>query len=113
MNEAALQAEAGKLDLALALYQHALQLDEAVGDEAASAEDWLAYGQFLESAGFPARVVYACLVKSAREDALPDAAQQKLLADASKRIEKQIGSEAAAIRHDPQPTLREALALRR
>ncbi len=113
VNEAALQAEAGKLDLALALYQHALQLDEAVGDEAASAEDWLAYGQFLESAGFPARVVYACLVKSAREDALPDAAQQKLLADASKRIEKQIGSEAAAIRHDPQPTLREALALRR
>jgi tetratricopeptide (TPR) repeat protein len=112
-NEAALQAEAGKLDLALPLYQHALQLDEGVGDEAASAEDWLAYGRFLDSAGFPARVVYACLVKSARENGLPDDAQRQLLTDASQRAERRVGAEAAEIRRDPQPVLREALALRR
>jgi tetratricopeptide (TPR) repeat protein len=114
VNEAALQGEAGKLDQALQLYQHALQLDDSIGDRTSSAEDWLAYGRFLDSAGFPARVAYACLVKSASlENALPDASQRQVLADASKQVEKRVGSEAAAIRHDPEPILREALALRR
>ena len=37
VNEAALQAKAGKLDDALQLYQHALQLDTSIGDNSASA----------------------------------------------------------------------------
>jgi tetratricopeptide (TPR) repeat protein len=114
VNEAALQGEAGKLDQALQLYQHALQLDDSIGDRTSSAEDWLAYGRFLDGAGFPARLVYACLVKSATlEKALPEASQRQTLADASKQAEKRVGAEAAAIRRDPEPMLQEALALRR
>jgi tetratricopeptide (TPR) repeat protein len=114
VNEAALQADAGKLGQALHLYQHALQLDESIADRTSSAEDWLAYGRFLESAGFPARLVYACLVKSGKlQDALPDESQRLLLADASKRAGSRVGAEAGAIRRDPDPVLREALALRR
>jgi tetratricopeptide (TPR) repeat protein len=113
VNEAALQGEAGKLDQALQLYQHALQLDDSIDDKTSSAEDWLAYGRFLDSAGFPARLVYACFVKSGLENALPDAAQSEMLADARKKAEKRVGSEGAAIRRDPEPILREALSLRR
>jgi len=114
VNEAAIQGDAGKLGMALQLYQHALQLDDSIGDRTSSAEDWLAYGRFLDNAGFPARLVYACLVKSEKlQNALPDASQRQLLADASRRAERRVGSEAAIIRRDPEPVLREALALRR
>ena len=54
----------GTLDEALQLYQRALRLDDSLSDTNASAEDWFAYGRFLEDAGFPARLAYACLVKS-------------------------------------------------
>jgi tetratricopeptide (TPR) repeat protein len=114
VNEAALQADAGKLGQALQLYQHALQLDNSIDDKTSSAEDWLAYGRFLDNAGFPARLAYACLVKSGKlEDALPDASQRQFLADASKRTGNRVGAEAAAIRRDPDPAAQEALALRR
>jgi tetratricopeptide (TPR) repeat protein len=113
VNEAELQAEAGKPGVALPLYQHALQLDESIGDRTSSAEDWFAYGRFLEGAGFPARLAYACLVKSASlKNALPDAVHRQILADASKQAERRAGAEAARIRRDPEPTLQEALALR-
>jgi len=102
------------LGQALQLYQHALQLDESISDRTSSAEDWLAYAQFLDGAGFPARLVYACLVKSEMlQDALPDASQRKFLADASKRAGSRVGPQAVAIRRDPNQVVREALALRR
>jgi tetratricopeptide (TPR) repeat protein len=113
VNEAAIQGETGKTDQALPLYQHALQLDESIGDRTSSAEDWFAYGRFLDGAGFPARLVYACFVKSATLDSLPDASQRQFLADASKKAEKLVGAEARAIRRDPEPIMREALGLRR
>ncbi len=113
VNEAAIQSEAGKLDQALQLYQHALQLDDSIGDRTSSAEDWLAYGRFLQSAGFPARLAYACFVKSAGLDSLPDASQRKYLAEARNQAERRLGAAAGAIHRDPEPTLREALALRR
>ena len=114
VNEAALQGEAGNLDPALHLYQHALQLDDSIGDRTSSAEDWFAYGRFLDRAGFPARFVYACLVKSTTlQDSLPEASQRQLLADASIKAERRVGAEGAAIRRDPEPFLREALALHR
>ncbi|MGC2274351.1 MAG: hypothetical protein WA539_20415 [Candidatus Sulfotelmatobacter sp.] len=113
-NEAALQGEAGKLGPALQLYQHALQLDDSIGDQTSSAEDWFAYGRFLESAGFPAPLAYACLVKAASLQAfLPEASQRQLLADAGKQAERRVGAAAGAIRQDPEPTLRQAMALRR
>src|SRR3984885_6637013 len=114
VNEAALEADAGKLGQALQLYQHALQLDESIDDRTSSAEDWLAYGRFLDNAGFPARLAYACLMKSGKlQDALPDASQREFLADASKRVGSRVGPEAGAIRRDPDPVAKQALALRR
>jgi tetratricopeptide (TPR) repeat protein len=114
VNEAALQAEAGKVDQALQLYQRALQLDDSIGDRTSSAEDWFAYGRFLEASGFPVRLAYTCFVKSGTlQESLPDASQRQLLSDARKRAERQAGPAAAGIRHDPEAALREVLFLRR
>jgi tetratricopeptide (TPR) repeat protein len=114
VNEAELQAKTGKLDDALRLYQHALQLDTAANDDSASAQDWLAYGHFLDAAGFPERLAYACIVKSeAITQSLPDKTQADSLVATRKQIEKRLGAEAAAIRRDPSAALEEALALRR
>jgi tetratricopeptide (TPR) repeat protein len=114
VNEAALLQKVGKSAEALQLYQHALQLDKSIGDRSASAEDWLAYGRFLEDAGFPPRLAYACFVKSATlKDALPDATQRQYLSDISDQAAERVGRAALAIRANPEPILREALSLQR
>jgi tetratricopeptide (TPR) repeat protein len=113
VNEAALQAKIGKLGEALRLYQHALQLDESIKDRRSSAQDWFIYGHFLDDAGFPARLVYACYAKAdslVENDA--DAASHKSIAAALKQAETQVGPEALSIRRNPEPALREALGLR-
>jgi len=113
VNEAALQAENGKSSEALQLYQRALQLDDSIGDQTSSVEDWLAYGRFLENSGFPERLAYACFVKSkSLQGFLPDDSQRKYLADLTQQAAKQIASVAGEIRRNPEPTLREALAFR-
>jgi tetratricopeptide (TPR) repeat protein len=114
VNEAALQAKAGKPGEALQLYQHALSLDDSIGDIRSAAEDWAAYGRFLDDAGFPARLAYACIVKS---ESLPrsapnDAPLTEQLAMEERQLERRIGAEAAALRRNPEPALQEALALR-
>ncbi len=113
VNEAALQSKAGKLDDALRLYQQALRLDDSIADTSASAEDWFSYGRFLDDAGFPPRLAYACMVKSetvtqSRHSTAVPAAQTA----AREQIEMRLGA-AAAIRRDPEPVLRQALELRR
>jgi len=113
VSEAAIESKSGQVGAALQLYQHALQLDDSIGDRSASAEDWYNYGRFLDSAGFPARLSYACLVKSAMlRDSLSDATQRQIVADASEQAARRVGSDAGAIRRDPEPFLREALTLR-
>jgi tetratricopeptide (TPR) repeat protein len=112
VNEAALQGEAGKVGEALHLYQHALQLDESIGDRTASAEDWFAYGRFLSGAGFSGRLVYSCFIKSKMlQDPLPDASQQQLRADATSQAASQAGSGVRAIRSNLNLSLNEVLAL--
>jgi tetratricopeptide (TPR) repeat protein len=114
VNEAALQAKTGKLSEALQLYQHALQIDASANDDAASAEDWFAYGRFLDDSGFPARLAYACLAKSDKvQQSLANPSVPDSLTVARKQLEKRLGAEAAAVRRDPEPVLQEALALRR
>ncbi|PYX28246.1 MAG: hypothetical protein DMG77_16430 [Acidobacteria bacterium] len=114
VNEAALQAKAGKLDEALQLYKHALSLDDSTGDKRSAAEDWAAYARFLDEAGFPARLAYACVVKSeSLARSLPDAALAEQLATVRKQFEHRAGADVAAVRRNPEPALREALALRR
>jgi tetratricopeptide (TPR) repeat protein len=114
VNEATQQQARGQSPEALQLYQHALQLDESVGDRSASAEDWLAFGRFLEDAGFPPQLAYACFVKAASlKDALPDPSQRQYVTNATEQVAQRIGKTAAAIRTNPEPVLHEALALKR
>ncbi len=114
VNEAQLQARGGKLDEALRLYQRTLQLDATVSDNAASALDWQAYGQFLDEVGFPARLAYACLAKSESLAKSEQKSSFRPAAEVRRRIEQHLGTnEAAAIRRDPEPVLKEALILRR
>jgi hypothetical protein len=87
-------------------------LDDSITDRRSSAEDWFIYGHFLDGAGFPARLVYACYAKAARL-AEPDASFQKSITAAMKQVETRVGSEAAAIRRNPESASRESLALRR
>jgi tetratricopeptide (TPR) repeat protein len=118
VNEAALQSKTGKLDEALRLYQQALRLDDSIADASASAEDWFAYGRFLQDAGFPARLAYACMVKSETVTRSLHSSEHGTEVPASQtaarlQIEQRLGAAAAAIRRDPEPVLQEALSLRR
>jgi tetratricopeptide (TPR) repeat protein len=114
VNEAALQTKIGKLGEALQLYQHAIQLDTSINDNSATAQDWFAYGRFLDDAGFPARLAYACVVRSESvAQLLPKETIPVELDTTRKQIEKRLGASAAGIRRDPEPALQEALALRR
>jgi tetratricopeptide (TPR) repeat protein len=114
VNEADLQAKSGKLDEALELYQHALRLDDSISDAAASAEDWFAYGRFLDDAGFPPRLAYACMMKSESVSrSLPNSSVSPSLASTQQLLEKRLGAAATTIRHHPEPALAEALVLRR
>jgi tetratricopeptide (TPR) repeat protein len=113
VNAADLEAKNGNVAAALELYQHTLQLDESSGDQVASAEDWFAYGRFLENSHFSPRLVYACFVKSrALQDSNPDVQDHKALADASAQAARTAGSDATAIRRDPEPFLKAAMVLR-
>jgi tetratricopeptide (TPR) repeat protein len=114
VNEAALEAKTGKLGDALQLYQHALQLDASIGDHSAQAQDLFAYGHFLEDSGFAARLAYACMVQAeSLTRSLPNGAVSVSPNAARRDMEKKLGVEAAAIRRDPEPVLKEAMALRR
>src|SRR5262249_40094614 len=114
VNQAQLLAKAGKVNESLKLYRHALELDEAIGDKAASEVDWFAYGQFLDQAGFPAKLAYACMVKSelmgksVAQSVVPASVEEAQLS-----LEKRLGPEAAAIRHNPEPLSKEALRAQR
>jgi tetratricopeptide (TPR) repeat protein len=121
VDEAALQAKSGRLGQALALYQRALQLDGSTGDREAGAEDWFSYGHFLDDAGFPARLAYACLLKSEElMQAVPGGKPPAALVAEKTRLENKLANklakttagQAEALRHDPVPALEEALALR-
>jgi tetratricopeptide (TPR) repeat protein len=114
VNEAQFQARAGKLDEALRLYQRTLQLDAILSDNTASALDWQAYGLFLDEAGFPPRLAYACFAKSESLAKPQQNSSFQPAAEVRRRIEQHLGTnEAAAIRREPEPVLQEALILRR
>jgi tetratricopeptide (TPR) repeat protein len=114
VNQAQLQAEAGKVNESLKLYRHALELDDAIGDKAASAADWFAYGSFLDQAGFPAKLAYACMVKSELVGKpLAQPVVPASVAETRLSLEKRLGPDAAAIRHDPDPLLKDALRVQR
>lgn len=113
VNEAALQAKSGRISAALPLYQEALRIDGAMHDASAGAEDWLAYAQFLDNAGFAPRLAYASLMKSHEIRRSMSGAQADDPAQALRdSLEKRLGKSADAVRDDPDPTVTEALRLR-
>jgi len=113
LNEAQLQAKAGKTPEALRLYQRTLELDQRVGDHAATAVDWFTYGQFLSESGFPERLAYACMVKAELEaqsgpkNTLPASAMET-----RRQLEKSLGAGTAAVRKDLDNMVKEALGLK-
>ncbi len=118
VNEAALQSKSGNLDSALQHYQRAIGLDNQTSDVAASAEDWFAYGKFLDDSGFSPRLAYACILKSdSVSQSLNHAATLPVRAATRQQIEKRLGPSAAEVRREfqnnPGPTLQQALELRR
>ena len=112
INAAELQAKAGNRSEALQLYQHALQLDQTAGDDNVSAQDWASYGNFLDIYGYSPRLAYACLVKASSLEGSHGESTQDLLSSAQHRLETKLGGAAIAIRRNPGPALKEALALR-
>ena len=114
VNEAELQARAGKLDDALELYQKTLRLDASNGDNSASALDWFAYGRFLDESGFSERLAYACLLKAQTvAKALSQSPLPQMAVETTARLEKQLGPAAVSVRRNPEPLLQEAIQLRR
>jgi len=114
VNEAGLLAKTGRLDDALQLYQKAIQLDRANSDTAAAAVDWYAYSRFLDESGFSDRLAYACLLKAESEAKLaPKSPLPESVTNIREKLEKRLGGTASNIRRDPEPTLQQALTLRR
>ena len=107
-----LAASQGKTGKALFLYQHALQLDAMQSDRRAEAADWYAYGLFLRDAGFASRLVYVCLLKAETlMQPFQDSPELKTMAAARQEAEKKLAAQAAEVRRNPAPWVREALAL--
>ena len=114
VNQAQLQGTVGNVTEALRLYQHALELDEVTNDKAASSVDWFAYGQFLEQSGFPAKMVYACMLKSESIARVLSKADVLVPVTAKRQqLEKRLGAEAASIRRNLDPVLQDALHVQR
>lgn len=111
--EASLQARLGETSKTLSLFQRALQLDAGLDDRHSEAVDWYMYAMFLRDTGFPARFVYASLLKS---QSLMSSGVQDQEAPAASRIRKelgrQLGPQASVISRNPEPILHEALELK-
>ena len=115
VNEAELQAKAGKLDEAIRLYQRALQLDDVVGDNQVSSLDWFSYGRLLDQSGFSPRLAYASIAKS---ESLEQSLNKPVLPASADEIRRHIEDQLAqnditAIRSNLDSSAREALTVRR
>ncbi|MBZ5722277.1 MAG: hypothetical protein LAO03_18045 [Acidobacteriia bacterium] len=109
---AQLEATLDKKAEALRLYQRALKLDGTMNDPRSEATDWYGYGLYLRDADFPARLAYACLLKSELlMKSLKDAPDIKAVTAAREDVGKRLAGKADAVRRNPQPVIEEALAL--
>jgi hypothetical protein len=112
--EASLQAKLGEANQALPLYQTAIQLDAGLNDHYSEGVDWYMYAMFLRDTGFPARFVYASLLKSQSLLSSDTNGQEvAAMAQVRKELEQKLGPQASIISHNPEPFLHEALELKR
>jgi tetratricopeptide (TPR) repeat protein len=101
-----------QLSSALRLYQHALALDGALNDPHGEAADWYVYALFLRDSGFPARLAYACLLKSAAlSRSLTNGSEPESMTQVREQVEQELGARARDLQRDPQPALEQALRL--
>jgi tetratricopeptide (TPR) repeat protein len=112
IGEASMLVRLSRVDEALRLYQHALQLDAGMDDRHNEAVDWYNYALFLRDAGFPPRLSFASLLKSEQIMKFPPATPEaEAFAKTLAEFEKSLGSEAARIRQNPEAAQRQALTL--
>jgi tetratricopeptide (TPR) repeat protein len=112
--EASLQAKLGQTSKALPLYQSALQIDAGLDDRHSEAVDWYMYAMFLRDAGFPERYAYTSLLKSkALLTSDSNSHETEAASKARAELTRRLGGEASDISKNPEPTLREALELKR
>jgi len=110
VNQATLLARRNRTDEAQQLFQRALFLDDSLHDLTSEAADLYSYATFLSEAKYPARLAYAVLL---RADTLTQGAGGTAgppTNDLRKNLERQLGSQAVALRKNSEPALAEALA---
>ena len=113
VNEANLDAKAGRLSEALVTYQQALRLDSLAGDYDASAEDWLAYARFLDDSGFSPRLAYACVLKAQTQRELVHGTEAFEPVSALRRsLEARLGPSSVTVRQGQEAFAGQALQLR-
>jgi tetratricopeptide (TPR) repeat protein len=109
VNQATLLAHRNQTQEAQQLFQRALFLDDALHDLTSEAADLYSYATFLSDAKYPPHLAYAVLM---RADLLAQGAgaANPAASDLRKRLERQLGPQAAALRKDSNSALAEALA---
>ena len=110
--EAELKSGQGKTAEALLLYQHALGLDRKLDDAQTTAIDLYSYGLFLRDAGLSLRLAYACILKSqSLMQEFKDTPEYHSVARVREDLEKELATQPAALKRNPDPGVQEALAL--
>ena len=100
----------GDFGQAARAYQRALAIDAATEDAQGEGLDWFNYGRFLERGGLPARLAFACFLKSEELLGSTPGAELDTVTTARQRAETSLGDEAADVRRDLPSVLSEALA---
>ena len=100
----------GDFGQAAQAYQRALTIDAATKDAQGAGPDWFNYGRFLERRGLPARLAFACFLKSEELLGSTPGAELDTVTTARQRAETGLGDEAADVRRDLPSVLSEALA---
>lgn len=102
----------GNASAAADAYRRALAIDASLSDPLGAATDWMNYGQFLRRYHQPEQLVFACLLHAEELGHNAPAAALTAITDARSESEVRLGrAEAASVRHNPAPLLKEALAL--
>ena len=100
----------GDFGQAAQAYQRALAIDAATEDAQGEGLDWFNYGRLLERRGLPARLAFACFLKSEELLGSTPGAELDTVTTARQRAETSLSDEAADVRRDLPSVLSEALA---
>jgi len=108
---AELQERRGNAVEAAQAFQKALRLDASLSDSRSAASDWFNYGQFLRRQHQAERLVYVCFLQAEELMSTTPGEELSAIVQARTGSEKQIGREAAAVRHAKNDLMNETLSL--